>query len=138
MRARFGDGPVLGENNALIVTAKKTAVTSQSIISHPSSGSESGMSIGSKDCCLRCITDYDSLHRDRRTKLEKLRTGDGRDLGPYLKAQLLRELDRVELLLRQITAVEGARSTLLTADSESQTVRTIAGNKASGNQGYRP
>jgi transposase len=64
------------------------------------------------------ITDYEPLHRDRRTKLEKLRTGDGRDLGPHLKAQLLRELDRVELLLRQITAVEGARSTLLTADSE--------------------
>src|SRR5215831_3548994 len=125
MRARFGDGPVLGENNALIVTAKKTAVTSQSIISHPSSGSESGMSIGSKDCCLRCITDYDSLHRDRRTKLEKLRTGDGRDLGPYLKAQLLRELDRVELLLRQIAAVDGARSALVSAASSFPLFRRV-------------
>jgi transposase len=34
--------------------------------------------------------------------LETLRTGDGRELPRRLKTQILRELDRLELLLSQI------------------------------------
>ena len=55
------------------------------------------------------IRGYEPLHRNRRARLEGLRTGDGRDLPPRLKAQILRELDRLELLLEQIKAVEVAR-----------------------------
>lgn len=66
------------------------------------------------------ITHYEPLHRDRRTKLERLRTGDGRDLGPYLKSQLVRELDRLEFLLKQIAAVNEARSALVSAAGESE------------------
>ena len=40
-------------------------------------------------------------------------TGDGRLLPNYLKAQIGRELDRLELLLEQIKAVEAERDSLL-------------------------
>lgn len=54
------------------------------------------------------ISDYEPLHRDRRQRLEELTTGDGRPLPAHLKAQIGRELDRLELLLRQLKAVEAA------------------------------
>ncbi|MCP3460554.1 IS110 family transposase [Bradyrhizobium sp. CCGUVB23] len=59
------------------------------------------------------ISDYAPLRRDRRARLEALRTGDGRALLPHLKAQVSRELDRLELLLDQIKAVEAAQDALL-------------------------
>src|SRR6516162_8922052 len=46
---------------------------------------------------------------------EELQTGDGRPLPPHLKAQVDRELDRLELLLKQIKTVEGERDALLAA-----------------------
>lgn len=59
------------------------------------------------------IRDYEPLRRDRRARLDVLRTGDGRDLPPQLKAQILREVDRLELLLGQIKAVEAERDAAL-------------------------
>ena len=38
---------------------------------------------------------YEPLRRDRRARLEALQTGDGRRLPPHLKAQVCRELDRL-------------------------------------------
>jgi len=61
------------------------------------------------------ISDYGPLRRDRRARLDALRTGDGRELPPHLRAQIGRELDRIELLLEQIKAVEAAQDTLLAA-----------------------
>ena len=61
------------------------------------------------------IFDYAPLRRDRRKRLEALRTGDGRALLAHLKAQISRELDRLELLLDQITAVEREQDALLAA-----------------------
>ena len=61
------------------------------------------------------IFDYAPLRRDRRKRLEALRTGDGRELPSHLKAQIGRELDRIELLLGQIKAVEAAQEALLAA-----------------------
>ncbi|MBR1126620.1 IS110 family transposase [Bradyrhizobium lablabi] len=61
------------------------------------------------------ISDYGPLRRDRRARLETLRTGDGRELPSHLKAQIGRELDRLELLLKQIKAVETAQDALLAA-----------------------
>jgi transposase len=46
------------------------------------------------------IGGYEPLRRDRRRALEAVRTGDGRALGANMKAQIRRELDRLELLLR--------------------------------------
>ena len=62
------------------------------------------------------ITGYEPLHRDRRERLEELRTGDSRSLPDHLKAQLRRELDRIELLIEQIKAVEAERDALLARD----------------------
>jgi len=61
------------------------------------------------------ICGYEPLRRDRRDRLEELQTGDGRPLPPHLKAQVERELDRLELLLKQIKTVEGERDALLAA-----------------------
>jgi transposase len=41
------------------------------------------------------ISDYEPLRRDRRGRLDTLQTGDGRPLPGHLKAQILRELDRL-------------------------------------------
>ena len=59
--------------------------------------------------------DYAPLRRNRRARLEALRTGDGRVLPPHLKAQISRELDRLELLLEQIKQVETEQDALLAA-----------------------
>jgi transposase len=64
------------------------------------------------------ISDYAPLRRDRRARLASLRTGDGRDLPAHLKAQIGRELDRLELLLEQIKAVEAERDALVAAESQ--------------------
>ena len=55
------------------------------------------------------ITDFEPLHKERRIRLDALRTGDGRPLAPRLKAELLREIELIELLLRQIAEVEAER-----------------------------
>ena len=59
------------------------------------------------------IGDYEPLRRDRRRALEAARTGDGRALGANMKAQIGRELDRLELLMEQIKAVEAERDAML-------------------------
>ena len=61
------------------------------------------------------ISGYEPLRRDRREQLDTLQTGDGRLLPDHLKAQVCRELDRLELLLEQIKAVEAERDVLLAA-----------------------
>jgi transposase len=60
------------------------------------------------------ISGYAPLRRNRRAQLEALRTGDdGRALPEHVKAQISRELDRLELLLAQIKAVEAERNAML-------------------------
>ena len=58
------------------------------------------------------IRDYEPQRRDRRKRLEELRMG-GRPLPAHLKAQISRELDRLELLIDQIKAVEAQRDALM-------------------------
>ncbi len=61
------------------------------------------------------IGDYAPLSRNRRKRLEERRTGDGRVLPPHVKAQIERELDRLETVIDQIRAVEKERNRLLFA-----------------------
>ena len=61
------------------------------------------------------ISDYEPLRRDRRQRLDELKTGDGRPLPTHLKTQISRELDRLELLLNQIKLTEAERDSLLAA-----------------------
>lgn len=73
------------------------------------------------------IKGYEPLRRNRRDKLEMLTTGDGRDLPPYLKTQIGRELDRIELLLRQIAEVEAARDALLAQEEAASSPQRPSG-----------
>jgi transposase len=59
------------------------------------------------------INDYEPLRRDRRKRLDELTTGDGRALPAHLKAQIARELGRLELAIAQIKECEQTRDALL-------------------------
>lgn len=59
------------------------------------------------------IADYEPLKANRRAALARLRTGDGRQLGEHMLAQIARELDRLEMVLVQIKAVEAERDALV-------------------------
>jgi transposase len=64
------------------------------------------------------IRGYRPLRRDCRARLEELETGDGRPLAPGLKAEIGRELDRLELVEQQIAEVEAARDALLASQDK--------------------
>jgi transposase len=67
------------------------------------------------------IAGYEPMRRDCRERLEGLRTGDGRPLPPRLKAEIGRELERLELLGRQIAAVEAERGALVREEASART-----------------
>ena len=52
------------------------------------------------------VRDHNPLRRDRFERLEALRTGDGRELPPLLKAEIRRELDRIAVVETQLAAVD--------------------------------
>ncbi|MCZ7472374.1 MULTISPECIES: IS110 family transposase [Rhizobium/Agrobacterium group] len=72
------------------------------------------------------IREYEPLNRDRRQRLDELRTGDGRPLAKHLKAEICRELDRLELLLTQIKAVEAERDALIVHETPETPVGATA------------
>ena len=80
------------------------------------------------------ISDYQPLRGDRRQRLETQRTGEGHPLSPHLKAQIGRELDRLELLLEQLKAVEAERNALLEPanDAAPVAVQALAGLRGIG------
>lgn len=61
------------------------------------------------------IGDYEPLRVTRRRRLEELRTGDGRPLPPQVHREIVRELDRLELILRQIKEAEAERDAMVAA-----------------------
>ncbi len=56
------------------------------------------------------------MRRNFRSRVEGLQTGDGRPLGPLLKAEIIRALDRIDLVLHQIAAVEAERNVQIQSD----------------------
>jgi len=58
------------------------------------------------------VSGYELLRSDRRQQRDELKTGNRRSLPLHLKAQISRELHRLELLLEQIQAVERERDAL--------------------------
>jgi transposase len=52
----------------------------------------------------------------RRVRLEELRTPQNQPLPPRLKAELLRQIERLELIPRQIAEMEAARDAALAAE----------------------
>jgi transposase len=49
--------------------------------------------------------------------LGELRTGDGRELGGYLRAEIAREFERLHLVLRHMRALDADREAALTAEA---------------------
>jgi transposase len=64
------------------------------------------------------IRDYAPLHPDRRARLGTLTTGDGRPLPERLKAEIGRELDRLELAISQLASVESERDALVARSTQ--------------------
>jgi transposase len=69
------------------------------------------------------VLDYEPARGDRRVRLEELRTGLGDPLPRHLKAQIGRELDRLELLIQQIAAVERERAELTDPEKSPQAAK---------------
>lgn len=78
------------------------------------------------------VRGYEPMRCDRRQRLEELKTGDGQPLPKYLKAQISRELDRLELLNAQIKAVEADRDDLCVQADERSAQRMLSGLKGIG------
>ena len=67
------------------------------------------------------IYDYQPLRRDRMLRLERLRTAaDGQTLPPRLKAEILRELQRLELVLGMIKTIEAERDAIASPKTETE------------------
>lgn len=78
------------------------------------------------------IRHYEPVRRDRRERLEELRTGDGQVLPAHLKSQICRELDRLELLDMQVKAVEAERDALCSQAREISPQVMLAGIRGIG------
>jgi transposase len=71
------------------------------------------------------VTDYEPVRRDRRERLETLNTADGRPLLPCLKQRICRELDRLEMVIDQIKAVEAQRDALVAPQDDPQAIPAL-------------
>jgi transposase len=72
------------------------------------------------------VSGYDPLRRDRRQRLSELRTPLGAPIPEHARARIVRQLDRVELVLRQLAEVEHVRDTvLMQAEAATQAERMI-------------
>jgi transposase len=68
------------------------------------------------------IHEFVPLRRDRRQRLDELRTGDGRALPPRLRQEIEREFGRLELVLEQIGSVEAERDAAVAAPAADDAV----------------
>jgi transposase len=63
-------------------------------------------------CAIHGIYDYEPLRSNRLARLEQLRTVDGQELPPRIKAEIRRELESLELVLRMIKTLEAERDAI--------------------------
>jgi transposase len=61
---------------------------------------------------------FEPTWQARRARLEDLRTPEGRKLPPHLSAEILRQIERLELTMRQIASVEAERDAALAAERQ--------------------
>jgi len=66
-------------------------------------------------CAIHGIYDYKPMRPDRTRRLDELRTGDGRALPPRLKAEIARELQRLELVLQMLKEIDAERNAIASA-----------------------
>jgi transposase len=65
-------------------------------------------------CAIHGIYDYEPLRRNRMQRLEQLCTADGHPLPRRLKAEIVRELQSLELVLEMIRTLEAERNAIAT------------------------
>ena len=63
-------------------------------------------------CAVHGVYHYEPLRLDRMKRLEQLRTSDERELPPRVKAEIRRELRRLELVLQMIKVIEKERNAM--------------------------
>ena len=84
------------------------------------------------------IIGYQPLRRDRSARLDELRTKDGHALPPRLRREIERELQRLELVLEQLEAVEAERDAAVAApavdDADAAKVALLARLGGIGNE----
>src|SRR5215472_1242984 len=61
------------------------------------------------------VIGFEPLHKNRRQRFAELQQWNGQSLPPRLKTELVRELDRLELVMSQLAALEAARDRALQA-----------------------
>lgn len=71
------------------------------------------------------VRDYSPLRRDRRERLDALRTALEVPLPPYARARILRMLDRLELVCAQIAELERERDAVLEEEAPDKAVEMI-------------
>jgi transposase len=71
------------------------------------------------------VGDYNPLRRDRRTRLEGLRTALGDPLPPHAHARIRRMLDRLDLVCAQITKLEQERDAVLDKEAPDRAEKMI-------------
>ena len=64
-------------------------------------------------CAIHGIYDFEPLRPRRMAQLEQLRTAQGEELPARLKAEVRRELQRLEIVLEMIAAVEAERDAVV-------------------------
>lgn len=67
------------------------------------------------------IAGFEPVRQDRWERFAELRASNGEPLSPYIRAELERMLDRIDLIQKQIKAVEAARDQLIVSDVQAQT-----------------
>jgi len=68
------------------------------------------------------IFDFEPMRKHRRQRLEELRCWNGQPPPARLKAELVRELERLELIISQISAVEAERDLALQKEAAPEAV----------------
>ena len=66
------------------------------------------------------IAGFEPVRQDRWERFAELQADNGQPLSPYIKAELERMLDRIDLIQKQIKAVEAARDQLIVDDVQTQ------------------
>jgi transposase len=77
------------------------------------------------------VEGYDPLRRDRRDRLDQLRTALGTPLPAHAEARILRMLDRLELVLGQISVLETQRDAVLERAEQAAPAETMIQRLAS-------
>jgi transposase len=65
-------------------------------------------------CAIHGIYDYEPMRPNRLARLEELRTAQGTELPERLKGEIRRQLQRLEVVLKMIRALEAERDAIVT------------------------